>query len=547
MKNRYSYFNVLIPVLFLILFFYTPVAIIIFRTLTIEEGFSLKAIIDLLSVKWQQRVIIFTLKQAFYSALLTIAFAMPLAWIFGKYDFYGKKFLKSVFLIPFILPGITVALGFMLFYGNSGFLNQFLSRFNLNVRVLYSLKAILLAHIFYNIPVAIRIIGNTLEKFNIRLEQAAKTLGANRFNLFLRLYLPCLLPSIINSFVLIFIYCFMTFGIVLVLGDVSYTTIEVNIFVLIRQLINFRAGMALGFIQIMISVIFLSVARFVQNKQDFFHSYILEEKVYKKPLFRSFNDFKNIAHILKLVYFLIFLLFVIAPIASVFIFFIKSAINFDVFYQNFNLFIMDPIIASTKFKVIFNSAILGLMSSLISVTLALMLSFGIHKKKWLKNLEILAILPMGISSVTFGLGFLLFLNYISISRFVLLIFAHSVISFPIVFKIIYEGISQLKSNVMLAAKSLGANDFYVFYKISLPLLKNNIFNALMFAFAISLGELGAVSILQRNYVTIPLAIYRYISARNFISATGMSLILIITATLIFYISEFLKEKVDTYK
>ncbi len=540
MKSNLSFLKILIPLLFISLLFYLPISLVVIRTFTIDKGFSLQAVIDIITSPLHQRVIFFTIEQAFYSAVLTIILSLPLAWLFGKYDFYGKKFLKSIFLIPFILPGITVALGFILFYGNSGYLNQFLGRFGLNIRVLYSLKAILMAHIFYNIPVAIRIIGNTIEKFNMRLEQAAKVLGANKKYLFLKIYLPCLLPSIINAFILIFIYCFMTFGIVLILGDVAYTTIEVNIFILIRQLLNYRTGMALGFIQILISLTFLSISRYFQNKSEYFQSYILEENAYHTPLIKKFTDFIKLDRILNIMYFFLGFIFVVAPILSVFGFFIKNIFDYKTFIQHFNLFAHDPIIGTNKLNAIINSSIIGLTSSAITVSLALLLSFGISKHKKLRNLEVFVLLPMGISSVTFGLGLLLLLNYVNLSRFVLLIFAHSVISFPIVFKIIFEGIIQLKNNLLLAANSLGASPFKVFYKVSLPLMRNNIFNAFIFAFAISLGEFGAASILHRNFITIPIAIYRHISARDFISATGMSFILILTALIVFYASEQLK-------
>jgi thiamine transport system permease protein len=539
MKSKVSYLNIIIPCLFLLILFYLPISLVLIKSLTLGKEISLQAIIDVIKNPLHQGVILFTIKQAFYSAIATIILSLPLAWIFGKYNFIGKQLLKSFFLVPFILPGITVALGFILFYGNSGFLNQFLNNFGFKLRILYSFKAIIMAHIFYNIPIAIRIISNTIEKFNIKLIHAAKSLGANDLQVFFKIYLPCLIPSIINAFILIFIYCFMTFGIVLILGDVAFTTIEVDIFILIRQQLNYKTGMALGFVQIIISLLFLTISRYFQIKSEYFQSFILEEKN-NPPSFNFMSSTQNkLKKILESSYFIIALIFILAPIISVFFFFINNLFNYQSFVQHFNLFTYDPIIGTNKLSAITNSLIIGLCSSFITVILALLLSFGIYNKKY-KYLELFAVLPMGISSVTFGLGFLLLLNYINISRYLLLIFAHSVICFPLVFKIIYEGVIQLKRNYLSAAKILGANSIQVFTKITLPLMRNNLFNALMLSFAISLGEFGAASILQRNFVTIPIAIYRHISARDFISATGMSLILILTAIIVFYASEHLK-------
>ena len=523
-------------VLFLIVFFYIPIVLVIYKSFSYDGGFSVQALREILTSPWQLRVIFFTIRQAFYSSILSLLFGLPLAWMFGRYSFYGKYFMKSLFLVPFILPGITVALGFILFYGNNGFINQFLGRFGFNIRVLYSLRAILMAHIFYNIPIVIRVVGNTIEKFNKRLEQAGECLGANKFQLWTRLFIPCLTPSILNAGLLVFIYCFMTFGIVLVLGDVSYTTIEVNIFILVRQLMNLRLGMALGLVQIILSLSFLLVSRAVQNQYNYYLSYIYDEQREQASLWSA--GLLNLVG--KVVYFFFALLFVISPIVSIFVYFIHNSS----WGNSFSFFAYDAVIASTKAIVLLNSTLLAFTSAFLCTVISFCLALGIYRSSRFKFLEVIAFMPMGISSVTFGLGFILFQRYFPFNRFSLLIIAHTIISFPLVFKIIYDGLKHIKVSYLSAGECLGAKPRQIMYKIILPLMLNCLFTGFIFAFALSLGELGAASVLQRNFVTIPLAIYRYLSARQFISATGMSLLLVFTALASFYVSEILKTRFE---
>jgi thiamine transport system permease protein len=133
----------ILPLAFLVLFFYYPILFILKNAFFSNGDFSFDIIKNVLTHSWQQSVIIFTFKQAILSLLLTICIGLPVTMIFTYYDFPGKKVLKAICMIPFVLPGITVALGFILFYGQQGFINKFLSLFDLKISVLYSLKAIL--------------------------------------------------------------------------------------------------------------------------------------------------------------------------------------------------------------------------------------------------------------------------------------------------------------------------------------------------------------------------------------------------------------------
>jgi thiamine transport system permease protein len=239
------------------------------------------------------------------------------------------------------------------------------------------------------------------------------------------------------------------------------------------------------------------------------------------------------------VYFIIALIFIVSPIVSIIAYFLKNIAN-PKYQASFLQY--DPIIAGNKLGAITNSLILGLLCAVLASCLAFVLSICLQRFKRLSFLEVFAFLPMGISTVTFGLGFMLFKSYLNINSFLLLVIAHLVISFPLVFKVIYDGLKQIKREFALVAISLGASDWQVLSKVILPIMKNSLFTGFIFSFAISLGELGAAAVLQRGFITIPIAIYRYISARQFISATEMSIVLIVTALVSFYTLERLRGK-----
>ncbi len=125
----------------------------------------------------------------FLSTLLTLALGLPVAFLFARYDFRGKAFLRTLTAIPFMLPTVVVAAGFTALLGPRGWVNIALMRlFRLETPPMIfagTLGAILVAHIFYNTTIVIRIVGNALSHLDPRLEQAARTLGANPRRVFL--------------------------------------------------------------------------------------------------------------------------------------------------------------------------------------------------------------------------------------------------------------------------------------------------------------------------------------------------------------------------
>ena len=248
LNKRYSFLYIIFA--FLFIFFYYPILFIIQKAFYIDGNFSFQAFVNLLQQPWQRYVLAFTVKQAILSLALTVAIGLPISLIFTYYEIPFKKQFKALMMVPFVLPGISVALGFILFYGQQGFVNKILSYFNTNIQILYSLKAILLAHAFYNVPLFVKMLNDTLENFNKNLVISARTLGSGKLYSFYKVVLPCIMPSIINVSILIFLYCFMSFGIILVLGGVKYTTIEVNIYTLVKHMLETEKGIALSFIQI---------------------------------------------------------------------------------------------------------------------------------------------------------------------------------------------------------------------------------------------------------------------------------------------------------
>ncbi len=542
LKNRVTTSLVLtiIPLLFLIFFFYIPIITIINKALFYNQHFTLQIFKEIFTDTWQVSVILFTIQQSIISLFFTLMIGLPLAYILARYKVKFYQSIKSLISVPFVLPTITVSLGFILFFGNQGYINRFLEIFGFKIKVLYTLKAIILAHVFFNIPIVVRIVGDTIENLNENLLYSARSLGASKTQAFFKVTVPAMIPSILNASILVFIYCFMSFGIILILGHVKFTTIEVNIYMYVRQLMNLQKGIALSFIQIIISLFFLSFYIISNRKMN-----VINMLSFSKEKQVKLTNVKLRYLIIIYTYLVILCLFIAGPILSLLFFLIENFDKFHVFFMQMLKNEYNYILGSNILTPLINSLVLGLISAFMSVFFSLLLSMGIQQNRIKGFIEVLVYLPLGISTIAFTMGYSLFFSNIEISRRILLICAHIVITLPFSFSIINQAVSSINKNYLIAGKVLGANEIYLFFKVKLPLILKPVITAYIFSFAISFGEISAATMLQDGFLTLPLAIFRFIGARYFYQATVMSMLLVGIASIAFLFSDKVKESIQS--
>ena len=228
------------PLLFLAVFYLYPLARIFQTSFRADGAWNFAGIAETLSRPYFWRVVWFTTWQAVASTALTLVLGLPLAYMFARYEFRGKSFLRALTTIPFVMPTVVVAAAFTALAGRSGLLNQWLQAFfDLDtppIQLMQTVWIILIAHAFYNVSVIIRAVGGFWSNLNPSLEEAGAVLGANRWRLFREVTLPLLTPSITAASLLVFLFCFTSFGVVLILGGLRYATIEVEIY---RQTVSF--------------------------------------------------------------------------------------------------------------------------------------------------------------------------------------------------------------------------------------------------------------------------------------------------------------------
>jgi thiamine transport system permease protein len=195
-----------VPLAFLALFFLYPLAAIVERGLRGEGDAPLDVLTDPTTVD----VVGFTVWQALASTVLTIAVALPAAYVLGRYRFRGRSLVSALVVVPFVLPTVVVALAFVAILPDG---------------VERGWAPVLVAHAFFNVAVVVRIVGTFWASLNPRIDEAAATLGAGLLARLREITAPLLAPALAAAAAIVFLFSFTSFGVVLILGGPRYATL----------------------------------------------------------------------------------------------------------------------------------------------------------------------------------------------------------------------------------------------------------------------------------------------------------------------------------
>lgn len=455
----------LIPLAFLAFFFYQPL-IAIFRVVFSErfsQGWAL--------FEWSQvsKPLRFSFLQAILSTLLTLAVGLPAAWLFARFDFPGRQTLRAVSLLPFILPTVVVAAAFNTLIGPQGWINQALmAAFGLSappLKLLNSLFAILLAHVFYNTSIIIRIVGAAWSRLNPRLEHAARLLGAKPWQAFTKVTLPLLMPSLLSASLLVFLFDFTSFGVVLMLGGPRFSTIEVEIYNQAMNRFNLPVAGLLSLIQLGITLLVTLLQNRV-NTPRYGKAALNPER---SALIRPAKLWQKAFVVLMVVCLIgLFAVPIFSLITRSFVTLEadrgqrgEAALGFTLRYhrelfhnRSGSIFYVPPI------QAIRNSLAYSGAAILIAGSLGTLSAYAMARHARLNRLlEPLFMLPLGASAVTLGLGFLLVFNrapWVNSSFPIMVPIAHSLIALPFVVRTMLPAVRGIPVSLREASRSLGA-------------------------------------------------------------------------------------------
>ncbi|MCK4767703.1 MAG: iron ABC transporter permease, partial [Desulfobacula sp.] len=437
--------------------------------------------------------------------------------------------------IPFVLPAIVVATALQACFGKNGIF--------FGLKLEHPLALILLAHVFYNFSVMLRIITGFWSSLQGRIREAAIVLGASPWQVFLTITLPLLKPAIFAASTLVFIFCFSSFGIILILGGPGFSTIEAEIYRQAAHLFNLPLASFLSLIQIGFTFALMWIyTSFTKRAARF--SPDAEQANLRKPVLLWEKMM-----IASVIIFIVGLC--VVPLLALVI---KSLTHNNqlsfIFYKALfenpsdSIFYIPPVHA-IKYSFLFAGSAL-VIAVITGVCAAFFIRFCDRKidNKLTSFFDPIFMLPLSTSAVTLGFGIIITLDKppLNLRTSIFLIpIVHALVGFPFVLRSILPALRSIPEQLTDAASVLGASPLKIFKAIDLPLISKALAAGAIFAFTISLGEFGATIFTARPETpTIPVAIYRFLGqpgAMNYGQAMAISTLLMIVTAIGFVLIE----------
>jgi thiamine transport system permease protein len=488
------------------------------------------------------RLLWFTTWQAAISTVLTVLAGLPLAYIFARFDFPGKRILHALLTIPFVMPTVVVAAAFMALIGRNGVLNDWLRQLLAldapPIQLEQTIWLILIVHVFYNVAIIIRTVGGFWSNLNPHLNEAAAVLGASSWQVWRTVTLPLLLPSILASSLLVFLFCFTSFGVILILGGLRFATIEVEIY---RQAVSYFNLPLAAFLSSVQLVLTFSVMVVYTRMQARLSRTLRQRRPTHSRRPTNWRQWALVSGAL-----LVTAVGLLAPLAAL------AVRSFTLGDQGFTLIYYQALTENPRQSAFFAPPITAIANSLLYAlaTLAISLPLGVISAYMLAQprsrtaavLDPLLLLPLGTSAVTLGFGYIVAMGPLRASPWLTPI-AHSLIALPFVVRTLLPARRALDQRLRAAAATLGAGPLQSWWTVDAPLLARALAISAAFAFAISLGEFGATLLVARpDRPTMPMVIYQALGRPgllNYGQALAMSTILmVVTAAALLAIERF---------
>ena len=416
------------------------------------------------------------LLQALLSVALTLATALPLAWLHHARRIPASGALLALHAAPFVLPVFVVVYGLQLTVG----------------RTLPPLAAVVLAHAYYNHGFAARVLHATLDRRPRRLEEAARTLGASRAATLLRVTLPLLLPSILAVALLVFLFSFAAFGTVLFLGGGQVSTPEALLYAQLGGAFpREERAAALGALQLAISAALLLAYLALLRRTRGLEQDPRPERAPARPLHAALAF--GAAGLAAL------------PIATVLVggFRIRGEWTLEAWRA-----LLDPahpahLAGFSLGRAMGLSLLYAACATLLALVLTALLAYGLpHLGRRARQLvDAATAIPLGTSSLLLGLGYLLAFGAGALldlrGTLLVVVLVHTLVGFPFTARILLPAFELRDRRLDEAAAILGAAPLAVARRVHLPLLAGPLAAAAGMAAAVSLGDYGASLLLMR--------------------------------------------------
>jgi thiamine transport system permease protein len=464
------------PMAFLAVFFAVPVSA------TLVGFLRMDVLVDTMSDGSFVRLAWFSLWQGLASVAITLAVGLPATWALSRHQFPGARLVRGILSAPFVLPAVVVGAGVLaVLPGDHD----------------TGVHAILWAHALFNISVVLRLVGPRWEMLDARLEDAAAILGAPAMRRFVHVTWPHIRNATINASVVVFMYCFTSFGVIVIVGGFGRRTLEAEIFTQTIRLGDTTTATALAVVQMAVIALVVAVSA-AARRADAPSPALSTRREWAGAGARRGAVAAAVAVALAVV---------VAPLTAALVRSVRNTATGTWTLAGWRALVDErlPGMSESALEVARNSAWFAVLAAAVCVPLSLAVVASGSKVA-----HAVSALPMVVSAATLGVGLIIAFDddpFAWRTEWWLLPVVHATIAFPLTTRTLQPAHAAIPPGLRRASAVLGAGGLRTFLHVELPLLRPAVMRAGGLSMAMSLGEFGATSFLSRSgSTTLPIAI-----------------------------------------
>ncbi|RDE69141.1 thiamine/thiamine pyrophosphate ABC transporter permease ThiP [Aggregatibacter segnis] len=509
-------------------------------------GFAMRAVLAQGSeFHWQQffsdsylhHVIAFSFGQALLSALLSLFFGVLLARAFYYVEFVGKAFLLKIMSLTFVLPVLVAIFGLIGIYGASGWIAQFFHFFDRTwTGSIYGLSGILIAHLFFNIPLATKLFLQSLESIPYEQHQLAAQLNIRGWRFVRLVEWYALRRQILPTFSLIFMLCFTSFTVVLTLGGgPQYTTLETAIYQAILFEFDLPKAAVFALLQFVFCLLLFTFSSLFNTAS---------QTTLSSP-YLWLDAPKSAVKIFHAFLLGVFVCFMLSPLLNI----LFSAVTSGKWLTAWH----NP----QLWKALTYSLTIAPASALLALLMAVTLLLLSRRLQWLYYVKTaqfilnagMVILAIPILVLAMGLFLLLRdVDFTNAHLFAIVVACNALSAMPFVLRILTEAFNNNMLYYERLCNSLGIVGWQRFHLIEWHALRTPINYALALAFALSLGDFTAIALFgNQEFTSLPHLLYQQLGSYRHQEAAVTAGILLLLCGAIFALIENQKEQHDSLR
>ncbi|WP_281954922.1 thiamine/thiamine pyrophosphate ABC transporter permease ThiP [Pseudophaeobacter arcticus] len=457
----------------------------------------------------------FTLTQAVLSAIMSVGLAIGLARALARRRFPGRSALITLLGAPFILPVIVAILGLLTVFGRAGWISQVLMFFGLEPLQIYGLHGVVLAHVFFNLPLATRLILQGWQEIPAERFRLAAQVNAGSGAMWQLLEAPMLKRVVPGALAVVFAICLSSFAVALTLGGgPRATTIELAIYQAFRFDFDLGRAALLSALQLGLTGSAAFVALRVSDSEGVGAGL--------DRVLRRWDGDNHLARGLDTAWIVCAALFLILPLAAV----VVAGIS--------GLFLLN----AGVWMAALTSVLVSALSTLLLLCLALPMAAAVATRRS-TLIEVAGILGLAASPLVIGTG-LFIVIYPLVDPFALALpvtaLVNAVMALPFALRILVPRAREVMMRYGRLSLSLNMAGGPFLWRVFLPRMRAQIGFAAGLAAALSMGDLGVITLFaDPDVATLPLQVYRLMGAYQMEAAAGAALLLLVLSMGAFWI------------